>query len=271
MGQVVGHPLADWSALQSYEPPDLLQELDFGLREDWERVQQRLATNRQNGKVTIGGVGHGFLLMRLFYLRGYENLMIDLIEEPPELDELIQIVVDRNMALVRKWLELSVDVVGFGEDLGSQNRLLLTPKYFRRYIKPCYRKLFGAVREAGIDVYFHSDGYLLEILDDLNDCGVTILNPQVNLDPELKVNGLENIIEKCKGKVCVDLDFDRQIFPFCTPDKIHRDVREVVTRLGSPEGGLMLHAACLPGVPLENIEAICEAILEYRFYYSHID
>ena len=39
-------------------------------------------------------------------------------------------------------------------------------------------------------------------------------------------------------------------------------------KLGSREGGLMLHAECEPDVPLENIEAICQSLEKYRLYYS---
>jgi len=64
------------------------------------------------------------------------------------------------------------------------------------------------------------------------------------------------------------LDPDRQLFPFCTPQDIHEHVREAVMKLGSKEGGLMLHAECEPDVPLENIEAICQALEKYRTAFS---
>ncbi|MDP7130453.1 MAG: hypothetical protein QF437_08190, partial [Planctomycetota bacterium] len=60
----------------------------------------------------------------------------------------------------------------------------------------------------------------------------------------------------------------RQMFPFCTPDDIDEHVHEAVAGLGSPEGGLMLLAECAPDVPLEIIEAICQAFEKYRFFYS---
>jgi len=66
---------------------------------------------------------------------------------------------------------------------------------------------------------------------------------------------LENLARECKGKVCVLLDLDRQLFPFCKPEDLDGHVREAVEALGLPEGGLMLHAECADDVPLENIEA----------------
>jgi hypothetical protein len=68
--------------------------------------------------------------------------------------------------------------------------------------------------------------------------------------------------------VCVALDLDRQLFPFCTPQEIDDHVREAVQVLGDPAGGLMLVAECADDVPLENIEAICCALEQYRAYFT---
>jgi len=88
------------------------------------------------------------------------------------------------------------------------------------------------------------------------------------LNPQVGANGLDNLVRECKGKVCVNLDLDRQKFPFWKPEDIDAHVRECVEKLGSPEGGLWLLAECAPDVPLENIEAICNALERYRTYYS---
>jgi uroporphyrinogen-III decarboxylase len=121
-----------------------------------------------------------------------------------------------------------------------------------------YRPFVG----AGHDVYMHTDGHIIEIIPDLIDCGVRIINPQV------RANGLDNLARVCKGKVCVALDLDRQLFPFCTPADIDAHVREAVETLGAPEGGLLLSAEIAPDVPLENVEAICAALQRYRTYFS---
>ncbi len=260
-GQVVGHPLQDWSALAHWRPPD---PMTTGDREpqDWEATRKRLEEARTAGRIAAGGLPHGFLFMRLMYLRGMENLMLDLVTEPPELHRLIHILFEHNRALVRKWLELGVDVLTAGEDLGAQTQLLMNPVHFRKYFKPCYEALFSLVRQAGRHVYLHSDGHILEIVDDLIECGVTILNPQV------RANTLDGLARTCKGRIAINLDLDRQLFPFATPQAIREHIEEAVAKLGSPEGGLMLHAECEPDVPLENIEAICQALMHARNYYS---
>jgi hypothetical protein len=79
---------------------------------------------------------------------------------------------------------------------------------------------------------------------------------------------LENLAEVCKGKVCVALDLDRQKFPFWNPDDIDQHVKDAVQILGSPEGGLWLHAEIGDDVPLENVKAICAALEKYSTHYT---
>ncbi len=108
----------------------------------------------------------------------------------------------------------------------------------------------------------HTDGHILEIIPDLIEVGVNVLNPQS------RANGLDHLRRACKGKVCVDLDLDRQLFPFGSPREIDAHVREAVEKLGSPEGGLWLKAEIGFDVPLENIQAICAALERYRGYFT---
>ena len=78
----------------------------------------------------------------------------------------------------------------------------------------------------------------------------------------------QGLRDAAKGKVCINLDLDRQMFPFCTPEDIRNQVLEAIELLGSPEGGLWLSAEVGPDVPLENIEAICTSLEEARHCYS---
>jgi uroporphyrinogen-III decarboxylase len=208
-------------------------------------------------KLAVGSCPHGFMFQRLYYLRGFTNLMKDFVLQPPELNKLVDVVLDYNMKLIRRWLEVGVDLLSCGDDVGMQDRLVINPRMFRKYLVPAYSTMFGAARERGVHVFLHSDGHILEVAEDLVKAGVTILNPQ-----DL-VNGVENIKNKLKGRVCIDIDVDRQkVVPFGKPAAIKRHVRNVISALNSPEGGLMVTAGIYPPTPLENIEALCEALEE---------
>ena len=184
------------------------------------------------------GLPHGFMYLRLADLRGFEELMVDFAEEPPELQQLIDIVLGYNRRQIDLLLTSGTErrILYFGDDLGMQNSLPISPRQWRKYLKPCYASLYGPCKDAGHWVYMHTDGHIHEIIPDLKECGVDIVNPQV------RANGLDNLARVCRGSICVDLDLDRQLFPFCTPGDIDGHVREAVEKLGSPEGGLWLKA-----------------------------
>jgi hypothetical protein len=210
------------------------------------------------------GLPHGFMWLRLADLRGFEEIMVDFAEEPPELQMLIDIVRDYNLGEVRTMIEdrKAGDLIGFGDDLGMQTSLAISAEKWRKYLKPCYAAFYGLCHDKGLDVYMHTDGHILPIIGDLVDCGVNVVNPQI------RANGLAGLVRECRGKVCINLDLDRQMFPFCTPAEIDAHVRECVEALGMPEGGLWLSAEVGPGIPLENVEAICQALERYRGYFS---
>ncbi len=205
------------------------------------------------------------MYLRLADIRGFEEIMIDFAEEPPELQMLIDKVLEYNLRQFQRKLA-AIDspgrIVYFGDDLGMQNSLPMSPEKWRRYLKPCFSQIYAPIKDACHYVYMHTDGCILDIIPDLVDCGVDVVNPQVG------ANGLANLANVCKGKVCVDLDLDRQQFPFWSPGDIDAHVKEAVEILGSPEGGLWLKAEIGDDVPLENVEAICCALEKYSTYYT---
>ncbi len=247
-------PLRDWADLPSYVPPDPLLDDVFGPR-DWNAVRRELADAKRRGELAVGGgLQHGFMYMRLFYLRDFENLMLDIATEDPRLWQLVDIVEGYNSAVIRKYLAMGAECVSLGDDLGLQRSLPMSPTTWRKAIKPSYERMLRPCREAGIPVFLHTDGHVLEIIPDLIEVGVRLLNPQI------RANGLEGLREMARGKVALNQDLDRQLFPFATPREIEDHIGTVFEGLHLPEGGLMLIAECAPDVPLDNIDAICTAL-----------
>ena len=258
-GQVAGHPLADWSALDTYQMPDpLVWEERDRAPIDWAEIEREVQERKDDGKLVWGGAGR--LFDRLYFLRGWENLMMDLALEPPELARLIDMLEANTTRLVGKWLQIGVDVVSFHTDLATQRALMISPASFRRYLKPMFRRIFQKVRSTGTHVYLSSDGHVLEIVDDLVECGVSVH------DPQFRANTLEGIVKAYKGKLCANVDLDRQGFAFMTPLEIREQIKQVVDQMAAPEGGLMVAASVWDtNTPVENIAAICEAMEDYCF------
>ena len=255
--QVDVSPLSDWAAFAEWKKhlPDPLRDAAFGPRPPWDEVRRGMEDAKRRGDVAGGGgLQHGFFFMRLYYLRGFENLMIDFATDDARLHELIAILQAYGVAVTQKYLECGAEMMYFGEDLGMQTALPVSPAMWRRYVKPTYEALFGPCRDRGVPVYLHSDGHILEIIPDLIETGVRVLNPQIG------ANGLAGLKAVARGKVAISLDLDRQLFPFMTPAQIEDHVAEAFEALYLPEGGLMLGAECGPCVPLANIDALCTAM-----------
>jgi uroporphyrinogen-III decarboxylase len=207
-------------------------------------------------------VPHGFFLMRLYYLRGFENLMLDIASEEPKLDALIRMVHGYNRARVEKWLSLGVEYFEFAEDLGTQTASLISPAAFARYVEPRYRELFSMCHAKGALTWLHSDGHILEIADQLIAAGADVLNPQ-----DL-CNGIDELARIMKGRVCIDLDIDRQkVVPFGTRAEIRELIEEEVRKLGSAEGGLKFTVGFYPPTPPANIDAVLSALEEFRCFF----
>ena len=118
-------------------------------------------------------------------------------------------------------------------------------------------------KDAGVPIHMHSDGDIRTLASHLVESGVEVLNLQ-----DL-VNGIDWIAEKFRGRICVDLDIDRQqITPYGTPEQIDALIREEVSKISTPEGGLCMTYGLYPGVPLENVKAVMDAMEKYTFYYS---
>jgi len=260
-GQIVEAPLSDWSALDTFRPPDPMTQAERGPRQSWDDVKAWAEETRKAGGVVMGFTDRFY--ERVHFCRGFENFMIDVAEGRVELERLIDIVLEHNMKLVEKWIELGADQIAFADDLGMQDRMQISPQAWRKYFKPGYAMMFEAARSAEIHTWMHSDGYIVDILPDLVEIGISVMNLQ-----DL-CNGLDNIERHLKGTVCVDLDVDRQrITAFGTPEEIDAHILNCVATLGSPDGGLALSFYLCAGTPIENVEALCAAMAKYRTYWA---
>ena len=214
VGTVTKHPLESWDSFDYFTAPD--PEIDSGKGAvDWASVRGGIEKARANDKFTVGGLRHGHTFLQLMDLRGYENLTQDMFDGEPRLSKLIEMVEEFNAAIIRHYLDIGVDMMTYAEDLGMQNGPMILPEMFYRYIKPSYERLMAPAANAGCIIHMHSDGHIHELADGLIDSKVAALNLQ-----DL-VNGIDWIETNLKGRVCIDLDVDRQeITPKGTPAQV---------------------------------------------------
>ena len=261
-GVVTGHPLEDWTAFDSWKAPDPNVCCGIGPL-NWDQIAKNIRKGKERGDLIGGGLRHGHTFLQLCDLRGYENLLMDMMDEEEKLPQLIQAVSDFNFEIIKRYVDLGVDIVYFGEDLGMQVGPMLSPTLFRQYIKPCYKRMMQYARDRGVMIHMHSDGDIRTLVDDLVDGGVQIINLQ-----DL-VNGIDWIAKNLAGKYAIELDIDRQnVTVYGTPADCDALIREEIEKLSTRQGGLAMVYGLYPGTPIENAAAIMDAMEKYMYYHD---
>jgi len=251
-GIPIKYPFADWGAYSKYQWP----ELSAG------PSKKRLYSGHMVGKSPDYYARGGWFIFfeQMQQLRGMENLLMDLALERPEVYRLRDDLLEFNLRWLDKWLQLSYDGLHFADDWGMQYGPIISPKLWRKFFKPVYKQMFGKVINAGMDVHFHSDGNVIEILPDLIELGVKVINCQ------LAIMGLDEIKKNFAGKICFRTDLDRQnIMPFGTPRDVREHIEQVFASVGSKKGGIIACGEIGPDIPLENIRAMYDVFMNYRY------
>ena len=204
------------------------------------------------------------MYLRLLDLCGFENAMVWFAEEDEVIETLIDKVLEYNIYQVAAILPRMDEIIYFGDDLGMQRGIAIGAERWRKYLKPCFRKLYGMIKAYKPDqiIYMHTDGCIWEIMPDLMECGVDIINPQ------FRANGLENLVRVCRKQqiIPINLDLDRQLFPVATRSQIFDHVAECVESLYLKEGALGLNVELNYEIPLQNMAWILDAVEKYRHY-----
>jgi len=236
----------------------------------------------------------GFALFeRAWSLRGFDQLLMDLVDHPAWVEELFDRITDIQVRLAQRFVALpgygapgdrvspgtspnrestaapgspaaavanrglGVDGGYFGDDYGAQRGLLFSPKLWRQLIKPRLGRLFRVFREAGLPVILHSDGDIWPILPDLLDMGLTGLNP---VQPEVMEH------HRLYREFGRQLSFyggisTQEVLPTGSPRQV-RDATIACIRDLAPDGtGLVLGPShrMQSDIPAENVVAMLEA------------
>jgi uroporphyrinogen decarboxylase len=129
----------------------------------------------------------GFSLFeRAWTLRGMENLLMDFIEEPDFVHELLTRIADYNIAQVTEALKYDIDGVYYGDDWGQQKGLIMGIEKWREFILPQLKRMYGVVRSAGKYQFIHSCGDVDELFEELISTGLNCFNP---FQPEVMDTG----------------------------------------------------------------------------------
>ncbi|NWG12401.1 MAG: hypothetical protein HXY20_02565 [Acidobacteria bacterium] len=250
--EMVGHPLADDDAVVSYQAPDPARA---ELYEDARRTIEQFKDEYWIVGVTVTTVWE-----TAWALRGYDRMLADLVTDPDLAEAILDIPYRYHLAAARRLVEMGVDMIWIGDDVGAQRSMLISPAHWRRFLKPRMSSFIGTLKSINprLKVAYHSDGMILPIIPELIEVGVDVLNPvqPACMDPaELK--------RLYGDRLCFWGTIDEQrTLPFGTPEDVRNEVRTRLETVGE-DGGLIVgptHHVQLD-TPMENFRAMVEAIL----------
>jgi uroporphyrinogen decarboxylase len=262
-------PLAGASLndLDSYPWPDPLDPIR---REGLVEAAQALHEAGEYAVILSGLTGGGPMEVSA-WLNGFENFFVALLLDPEFADALLDRVLEIKLKFWKETLSVVgpyIDIISESEDLGVQDRLMVSPRVFRQHLKPRLRQLFSCIKAAAphVKILLHSDGAIVEILPDLIEIGVDILNP---VQVTAKGMGDTAFLKREFGSQLVFWGaIDTQhVLPFGSLEEVQNEVRRRIEDL-APGGGYVLGSVhnIQAGVPPENILAMLDAWMVYGKY-----
>ncbi len=260
--QRVSHPLAEASLadLDRFPWPEARPEVRAaGLAERASRLYE------ETDYALVGAPISGGIFEFGQHLRGMSQFLVDLMEDKPFANRLLDRVTEVHARLWEVFLDAVgpyVEMVQLADDFGTQRSLMISPRLFREMFKPRYAELIRSIKaRTAAKVFLHCDGAITPLIPDFIEMGIDVLNP---LQPT--ASGMEP--ERIKAAFGDRLVFhgaidNQQLLPHGTPEEVRAAVRRAVSAL-APGGGYILAAAHLiePDIPPANVLAMYDAARE---------
>jgi uroporphyrinogen decarboxylase len=248
MAYAVEHPLADLSRVDDYLLPNPdRRDLVAGLLDGIDREESLI----------IGAMP--FLLFeRAHVLVGMENLLLHMASAPDRVRRLFRRIADFQIRVVERYAAAGVEAIRATDDYGTQESLMMSPRMWREVIKPELARIFAATKKAGLILFLHTCGRVMDIVPDLIEIGVDVLDP---------IQSLSNDLPALKREYGSQISFmggvDTQyLLTRGTPAEIEATVRERMRVMGAGGGYIIGPDNRIP-ISEENNRAFMKAIRRY--------
>jgi len=262
------HPIPDATTI------DVLEKYPWPNMDDPYRVAhvraeaQRL--NAENRYAILATPWLMFPFERGFEMQGMEKFLMNLAMEPDFTQELLNKNSQLCMRLMDHFLDECgdlIDMIKIGDDLGTQEKLMISPRMYRRMLKPLHAAMISMIKQkTSAKIFFHTDGDVFDLIEDFIEIGVDVLNPiQTSAGKMSDLSELKNRYGK-NIVFCGAID-TQEILPHGSPDQVKQEVRRVMSILGKGGGYMVapVHTV-MNEVPAENILAMVDAVEEFGKY-----
>lgn len=248
------HPIQSPEDMETYQtPPHAACE-----GPEFDKFAQQMQALKDQDYPALAGCGN--LFERMLSLYGDENILCDIAMNEVEINKLADQITEYNMANVNRAIKSGADVIVFGDDYGTERSLIMSPETWRRFIKPRLKRTFQAAANAHIDIHFHSCGLITPIISDLQEIGVTSIWPQ------LPAYNMEELAKYCRELgLAVEVHTDRaNTMTYGTPEQVRELVKREFDTFKMHDGGAWFYIEADNGFPYANLEALVEAVAQYR-------
>ena len=238
---------------QGYTFPSVDAFLDPAVKAD---IKKRV--DESSDSFTI--VSTNICLWQSWYLRGFENTLMDCAAEEEFYAEMLDRFTDLCLALVEECADIPADAIIMGDDWGDQRGVMIGPERWRKFFKPRYARIFKAIHEQGKLAIMHCCGSAADIMSDIVEIGLDVFE---SVQPEAagmnpyalkKAWGDEITFWGCLGS--------QHTIPFTTPTEIRQEIRRLRSEMGRGGGYILAPAKPLrPETPTENAVAVVEEFL----------
>ena len=255
-------PRIHWAGL-AHSPWDHAAEPDF-----WQQLRKKAIMLRQHTDKALMVVAGCNLFEWGSFLRRLDNFLMDLLLEPTEVERLLDALMEIHLQTLEKVCNAVgdvVDIIRFGDDLGTDQGPFMPPDVYRSLFKPRHTMLCDYVKShSQMHTFLHSCGSIYKLLPDLIEAGFEIINP-------VQINSRDMEPERLKKEFGRDITFwgggadTRHVLNQKTPAEVKDHVKGLLD-IFAPGGGYVFNTVhnILPDVPPENILAMYEAVAEFN-------
>jgi len=203
-------------------------------------------------------------------MQGMDTFLLNMVSHPEFAVALLRKIAELCKALMGNFLREigeNIDIIKIGDDLGTQESLLISPTMYREMLKPIHADFVAFIKErTDAKILFHTDGDVFPLIEDFIEIGIDILNPiQTSAG---KMSDLEELKRRYGRDLvfCGGIDTHR-VLPSGTPEEVRGEVKRVIEIL-APGGGYLVSSVhtIMDGVPPENVLAMVDAVEEFGRY-----
>jgi len=259
----IGHEMSrvSWGGF-GFPPYDRMNEKDY-----WKMLRETIKLERsKTDRALLIGVGCNLFEWGTF-LRRIDNFLMDLFMDPENVHKLLDVLLERHLDFLSKICESVgdlVEVVKFGDDLGTNTGPFMPPEIYKEFFLPRHRIMCDYVKaNTQAHTMLHCCGGIYELIPGLIEAGFEILNP-------VQINAFKMEPERLKKEFGREITFwggganTQSVLNKATPQEVRDHVRHNIEIFASG-GGFVFNTVhnIMPDVPPENIMAMFDAIREF--------